>query len=662
LRWLPGIRPPGEGPSAGPVAVRRWAALAGAVAFMFGDLFLTHVGNLNLIAVFSWLPLAFGLLFRALTRGRWGCALAAGVVVGLATLAGHLQMTLFTALALGFLAVWQGAVAWRDAGPGRWATWRPLGYLALCGAVAVGISALILLPGMELARHSARAAWGYSQTVEYSLSPPQLVGLLIPQFFGRGPAFHWSLWPRVEAGYVGVLTLVLAVAAWLFRRDRLTGMLTTLCLLALFLALGIYAIVHGWLTLLVPGLSQLRASARFVGLMDFGLAALAALGLDAILAVPPWEQPVPLVRLHEGLRKVALGVWLVPVPLAYLAVLLMQDRDPQIFLRASVALIGVVLFAVFLLASWGWLAALRARWVGPAGAGFLAVALIFLDLASNGAYMDLGSEDPSARFSAHPALVTFLQGDPDLFRIDTRTDIAQWWQPDAALLHRLQDVGGVANPLALADFQRYWEGLGGRSSRLYDLLNVKYVVAPRGAPMDAAKFQVAFDGDPDLVVYRNEGFLPRAFLVNRAISADGEKAWDLIHRPGFEPTQQVVVEGGPPLEGRGPAAGRAKVVAYQPNRMEVQVETLEPAYLVLSEVFYPGWRATVDGAPAPVYRANAIFRAVPVPAGEHRVVLVFSPVSWRAGVGGTLGTWAALGALGVAALARWAVRRKASDG
>lgn len=663
LRWLPGTRPPGEEPPGEPVAVRRWAALAGAVAFMFSDLFLTHFGNLNLIAVFSWLPLAFGLLTRAVARDRWGCALAAGVVVGLATLAGHLQMTLFTALALAFLALWQWALAWRDAGPSRWATWRPLGYLALCGGTAVGISALILLPGMELARHSARAAWGYSQAVEYSLSPPQLVGLLIPQFFGRGPAFHWSLWPRVEAGYLGVLPLVLVAAAWLFRRDRLTGMFTALSLLTLLLALGIYAIVHGWLTILVPGLSQLRAPARFVGLMDFGLAALAALGLDAILAVPPWEQPVPLVRLQEGLRKVAQGVWLVPVPLAYLAVLLTQDRDPQIFLRASVTLIGVVLFALLLLASWGWLAALRARWVGAAGAGFLAVALIFLDLASNGAYMDLGGEDPSARFTAHPALVAFLQSDPDLYRIDTRTDAEQWWQPDAALLHRLQDVGGVANPLALEDFQRYWEGLRGRSSRLYDLLNVKYVVAPRGAPMDAAKFQVAFEGDPDLVVYRNMGFLPRAFLVNQATSADdGEAAWDLIHRPDFDPVRQVVVEGGPGLEGTEDPAGHAMVTAYQPNRIEVQVEASEPAYLFLSEVFYPGWRATVDGVPSPVYRANAIFRAVLIPAGQHHVVLTFSPLSWRVGLGITLGTWAALGALGVAVLARWAARRRTSDG
>lgn len=662
LRWLPGMPAPASEGEPKPCPVRRPVAVAGAVAFMFSDLFLTHFGNLNLIAVFSWLPLAFGLFMLGMDRGKWPHALAAGVVVGVATLAGHLQMTVFTALALAFLALWEFGAGWRERRMRDLGTWRPLARLALCGLVTVGLSSLVLLPAVEFARESVRAAWGYSQTVEYSLSPPQLIGLLIPQFFGRGPALHWGVWPRVEAGYLGLLPLVLVAATWLFRRDRLTGMLTALGLLALLLALGIYAILHGWLTALVPGLGQLRASARFVGLMDFGLAALAALGLDAILSIPPWEQPVPLVRLQEGLRKAVLGTWLVPVPLAYLALLLGQDRDPQIVVRLSVTLIGVTLFAVWLTASWAWLAALRTRWVGTAGAGVLAVALIFLDLASNGAYMDLGTEDPSARFHAHPALVAFLKGDADLFRIDTRTDVERWWQPNTALVHRLQDVGGVANPLTLASYQQYWEGMGGRSSRLYDLLNVKYVITPRGAPMDTAKFQVAFDGDPDLVVYRNTGFLPRAFLVNRAISAEGKAARDFVHAPTFDPTRQIVVEGGPALEGTAAEPGRAQVVAYPGDRIEVQVDAVETAYLFLSEVFYPGWRAEVDGEPAPIYRANGLFRTVLVPAGQHRVVLTFSPRSWRVGLGLSLVAWLGAAGVGGLALVRRERRRRAYGG
>ncbi|MGQ9586558.1 MAG: YfhO family protein [Anaerolineae bacterium] len=661
LRWLPGTPAPGENGR----PVRRLAALAGAVAFMFSDLFLTHFGNLNLIAVFAWFPLVFGLFYRGLVVNRVGWSLGSGVVLGLATLAGHVQMSVFTALGLGCVALYEVI---RRAAPSServevsacfWL--RPLLHLALCGAVALGLSALVLWPAWELAQHSSRAAWSYSETVEYSLSPPQLIGLLVPQFFGRGPALHWGLWPRVEAGYLGILPLVLVAAAWLFRRDRLTGLLTVLSLVALCLALGIYSILHGWLTYLVPGLGQLRASARFVGLMDFGLAALAAVGLDALLAVPPWEQPVPLIRLHSGLRKAALGVWLVPLPLAYVALLLGQDKDPGIVLRLSVTLIGVALFALFLSASWGWLALLRARWVSPAWAGVLAVGLIFVDLASTGAYIDLGGEDPSARFEAHPALVVdFLQYDSDLFRIDTRTGIENWWQPDTALFHRLQDVGGVVNPLELADYNRFWGSLGGRSSRLYDLLNVKYVIAPQGAPMDTAKFEVAFV-EANLVVYRNRGYLPRAFLVSQALTVTPGSVWDSMRHLDSDPTALLLVEGGPAIQGPGETPGTVEITRYTPTQIECVVQTSGEAYLFLSEVFYPGWQATVDGQPASIYRANGIFRAVLVPPGEHRVALRFSPRSWWGGLAVSLFTAALLLGIGIASVVQRRSVRKAGE-
>ena len=255
-----------------------------------------------------------------------------------------------------------------------------------------------------------------------------------------------------------------------------------------------------------------------------------------------------------------------------------------------------------------------------------------MDLASTGAYIDLGGEDPSARFEAHPALVAFLRQDTELFRIDTRTDIQPWWQPNTALLQRVQDVGGVVNPLELTDYRRYWEDVGGRSSRLYDLLNVKYVIVSRQSPMDAAKFEVAFAQDPDLVVYRNRHYLPRAFLVPQAIPADHEAAWAMIHEPDFDPSRVVIVEGGPALDGQPDQPGHVEITRYAPNQIELAVRSPSEAYLLLSEVFYPGWRAEIDGVQTSLYRADGIFRALRVPAGDHQVVLAFSPRSWWIGL------------------------------
>ncbi len=57
-----------------------------------------------------------------------------------------------------------------------------------------------------------------------------------------------------------------------------------------------------------------------------------------------------------------------------------------------------------------------------------------------------------------------------------------------------------------------------------------------------------------------------------------------------------------------------------------------PALLILADTFYPGWQATVDGDPAPIYRTNVLLRGVPVPAGEHEVVFRYAPASWRQGL------------------------------
>jgi len=76
----------------------------------------------------------------------------------------------------------------------------------------------------------------------------------------------------------------------------------------------------------------------------------------------------------------------------------------------------------------------------------------------------------------------------------------------------------------------------------------------------------------------------------------------------------------------------------------VEVEAASDALLVLSEVYYPGWRATVDGEPAPILRVDSILRAVPVPAGAHRVEMRFVPLSFwlGAGISGLAALWFAV--------------------
>ena len=198
-----------------------------------------------------------------------------------------------------------------------------------------------------------------------------------------------------------------------------------------------------------------------------------------------------------------------------------------------------------------------------------------------------------------------------------------------------------------------WENLGSRSSRLYDLLNIRYVIAKKDVTLDWAKFSLAFDGDPRLNVYENRRVLPRAFFVGQIQpAASREDAWNAIHAPDFDPVMTAVVEGGSTSTFASTSASRGEVtaIASAPNRLTVNVNADGPALLVLSQLWYPGWQVTVDGqAQGAPLRTDYLFQGVPLEAGSHTVELLFTSPLWRLGwvlAGVTLAILLIFGVLG----------------
>lgn len=139
----------------------------------------------------------------------------------------------------------------------------------------------------------------------------------------------------------------------------------------------------------------------------------------------------------------------------------------------------------------------------------------------------------------------------------------------------------------------------------------------------------------DIKLYENLDALPRAFVVYQTAAVaeswqGGEDALAIMRDPAFDPAQTVVIAEQPaPVETRSDAPPRAAIItAYTAQRVEIVVEAGAAGWLVLSDAYYPGWTATVNDQPAPVYRANVMFRAVPLPAGQSVVSLEFRPGWW----------------------------------
>jgi len=152
---------------------------------------------------------------------------------------------------------------------------------------------------------------------------------------------------------------------------------------------------------------------------------------------------------------------------------------------------------------------------------------------------------------------------------------------------------------------------------------------------------------PEARLYRIAAPLPRIRFVTRERPPrdPGDAALSLLD-PAFDPDSEVLIDGAPRQDQAGdPETAEIQVLQDDPERVRISLVAASAGHLVISDCDAPGWTATVDGAPAPIRRANMLFRAVPVPAGRHTIEMSYRPFSVKAGAATSLLGFAVLGAL-----------------
>jgi hypothetical protein len=195
-------------------------------------------------------------------------------------------------------------------------------------------------------------------------------------------------------------------------------------------------------------------------------------------------------------------------------------------------------------------------------------------------------------------------------------------------------------------------GDDGPALRALGLLGVTSLLArkedaPRPLP-------VAYDG-PDARVYANPQALPRVWIAGgERVAADEDAALDAILDPALDLRATAVVERTLGLPATAPGAGRAALERYEPERVTIAARATAPGVVVLSDLHYPGWEATVDGRDAPIERVDYLLRGVRVEPGAHTIELRYRPASFRLGL-----LISALTAVGLVAAVLLGRRRRA---
>ena len=598
--------------------------------------------------VSAWLPVLFLGVELTLARRYRGGFFAMSSGATLLLLAGHPETAFTASFCLGiYFAV-------RLVLDCRWGR-DLLMQLGVCSAawlLALGVCAVQLLPFFEYLRHGVTLFDRVGSETVYPLPPGALITLWVPRFFGsladqnRWGSVHVNSYAMVYPGvavWLGVFLLTTRGRTGTPARKRIIA-LAAAVLFGFLLAFDVSS--FGWLHRLPVFSSTIRS--YYAGFGAFALPLLAAMGFERWFSRP---------------RRI-LGLWPVLALVLGVAAFLIAAYRFYGGLIAAYEVTEYVQGEMLAAALWcllclGVLAAF-VYWRRFRILMGLVLLLSVGDLLH--AHRGLNPTMPEEQVFPDTALTDFLRGQEQPCRIGA----AEGYIPPGLLAPYGIEIwlgyDGIY-PERMVCFQKslgpeIWRNMEAACGKQYYLYNPAL-----GAPFPLEKeserfeFVTKLDG---MALYRFKETLPRAFLVGGLeIINDRDALFDRMKAEDFDPARTVVTmpaealcEKASSLPPVGDAdAGEASITEHTSMRVLVEVNAKREAVLVLLDAFYPGWRATVDGAPAGLFPAYYTFRGVILPPGQHTVEFRYRPISFYAGL------WISIASLCLGVLLAYTTRK-----
>ncbi len=638
------------------------AALLGGLTFTLNGKWLAHVagGHVSMVGAIAWIPWAvFGLHLLLEKEGdettrsereggakrvrRWGFSpsslggialIAVSVAMQIVT---HTLPVIYTVYLLLAMIIWHTASRQISQRTGQQTAnhYAPrftlhasrftrsfthtliLLFIALVLAGLLG--AVQLLPLLELAQFSNRSL-SLSQATEFALNPVQLlVGLLLP---------------TAQAGheyviYAGLIPLLLAFLA-LTRPTRWTWFYGLLFVFAVLFALGPNNPLHSLFYYVVPGFRWVRTPARIFLVAALAAAMLAGFGADRLLQ-GQWS-PIAkkwFTRLTVAAAPLAL---LVGLGLAFS----LGQAHPGY--RSALALAIFIPAGLILIL-------LRIQRILPAQLSqALLGCLLFLDLGWFDTSM-LRFVPLDEALAPGQAAVAYLAQKPGYFRVYSPSYSLPIQTAAAA---RLTLADGV-EPVHLAVYDQYMAHAGGYEDagfsvtipkfdgpletslrdvkpnlKLLGLLNITYLASAFPMNWPGLSRETELEGT---YIYRNEQALPRAWVAHQASPIQTD--W-LAQLEAIPDTANIALIENQKVDQStlNIQSSTAEITYYSADRIEIETAISQPGRLVLSEIWYPGWQATVNGIPQPVEKVDGLLRGVSlVQPGTYQVTLTYHPQS-----------------------------------
>jgi uncharacterized membrane protein YfhO len=609
---------------------------------MFSGSLIAHIIHPFTIETLAWLPLIILFIDKGITHNKIAFTSLAGLLIGVSALAGQPQFFFYVLLFCSFYSLY------------LWIIHRKMNLLSLVQLsipfiIGICIGTVQILPTVELNPYTFRANWSFEMASEGSMSLLHLLVLLIPKLYGAWtgsmptnneaqiPAFWLTDSPH--AGYYTywetcfysgiIITILAAVSLYRLKKDPLIPFMVLWCIGTILIAMGSYFPLFKLLfTLHVPGFTTFRNPSRILISWNFVLPFLAAISLQHLSLL-----------LSEKKGKILTysitGILLLIGLLTGTGVLGTIIPDMQVAERSAWATRQGLLFTLHAVIFLALLFSFERKWIKASTLNILLIAGLSFDMLTfaYGQHI-VHSKSAPVEFKGSANLIKAFQDESkkELFRANTRQFVLEPGktinrQSNMMLFKRTQ---GMVDNIQLTEgysqlrMSHYMPEVKAENfNMLLDLLNVKFYINPE------------YGQDSQQLIMANSHYLPRAKMFYSARSLENDSSLTTyMNNKDFNYKRELLLseKTSSSYTDTSEIKNSVQIKKYTNNKIELEVNTDKPGLLWLSEIWYPAWKANIDGKVTKVYKADFSFRAVEVPSGKHRISMYFDSDAFKYGM------------------------------
>ncbi len=625
----------------------KFGSLLSAVGIMLSGPVISRIsaGHIYLLDVMIWLPLVLLCIELQIKKQKFIFTILTGIAVAMMILAGHSQMTFFSLFVIFLYFLFRNIVYYQSShSVSRFFLISLNFFLAL--VIGIALSAIQLLPTLELSSYTLRqAGTDYEFSSSFSIPIPQLVSFVFPHAFGSPLINDW--WGRGNfgefTGYFGILLLLLAPLSFVYR-NKYTLIFWILAFLTILIAIGKYGFFYQFIYTYVPGFNRFRVPARFLYIFAFSVTILGGFGASNLRKILYEEK-------KENKRKYIffyLAILYVVSTVTLLAIYLSKDFIVHSFqtsykfpiknytsvyislLTDSLAVWSVLSFFILII-----LASMKKK-IKQSLFMVLVFVLLFVELIHFGLPF-IKSKDSNQVYANSFAkkVASLAQG----YRV---FDMSNLYIKDFQK-NNIEITTGF-NSFYLNEYREYFWLVGPHLPYPYEsfiiindinninilrTLNVKIVVSKKQLFHKDLR-EIQRNG---IYIYEIEDTLPRAYIVPKASVIRNKKTiLQSISNPQWNPKETFFLEEDPHVNMYNPGSFvPISKVKKSNNEISMDVNLQQSGFLVLSEIWYPGWKVAVNGKETKLYRANYIFRSIYLKAGQNHVTFSYQPRSYQLG-------------------------------